>query len=209
MKPVLDYTKWVKMVDDMKKQGVQLKEDTPEDNKPLERAPVKPALKECQCVRVYSVSEQPANQGIFGETTISTHHGLFTSGRTLISPISQKIGIPLMIYLENPLSHALFKPELRELYVNQPITFLLARISNGFSPLHYQDGVGTALVARLDQKPLSIELMAIICAYIDMLMTERYGAIDPSQVQHTITPTDFNIFYRDCMEATRNHGLSF
>ena len=42
-----------------------------------------------------------------------------------------------------------------------------------------------------------------------MLMTERYGAIDPSQVQHTITPTDFNIFYRDCMEATRNHGLSF
>ena len=209
MKPVLDYTQWVRMVDDMKKQGIHFREDTPEDNKPLERPPIRPASKECKCVRVYSVSEQPLNKDIFGEATIPTHHGLFTSGRTVISPISQKIGIPLMVYLENPLSHALFKPELRELYVNQPITWLLARISNGLSPMHYQDGVGTALVARLDHKPLSIELMAVISAYIEMLMTERYGGTDDSQVQHTITPTDFNRFYHEYLKAARMQGLLF
>ncbi|KAI9250153.1 hypothetical protein BDA99DRAFT_522994 [Phascolomyces articulosus] len=205
--PVLDYTHWVKMVDDMKKQGINIQEGRPEDNRPLEYAPERPAEKSCRCVRVYSISERPVDEPFFVDTTVSAHHAMFTSGRSVISPISQKIGIPLIVHLEKPLQHALFKPELRPLYQNQIITFLLARLSNGLAPLQYQDGVGTALVARLDHEPLTAGLLAIIHAYTDMLMSDRYGNFDDDyQVQHTINPADFNRFAQEYVNMEGRGG---
>ncbi|KAI9494638.1 hypothetical protein BDB00DRAFT_817620 [Zychaea mexicana] len=206
--PLLDYTKWLNLFDDVQKQaGGAFRQGPPEDYFPLERAPKAPCSKAtCQCVRVYSVSQRPDTSNIldhfFQSVTINARHSMFISGRTVISPIAKKIGIPLIVYLEAPLQYAICKPDLRPLYENQPVTFLLAQPSNGLAPMQYQDGVGTALVARLDHEPLSVEELAAINAYIHMLMNERYGRGPADyQVQKTITHADYKRF------TTGNHNI--
>ncbi|KAI9265267.1 hypothetical protein BDA99DRAFT_559328 [Phascolomyces articulosus] len=204
---VIDYSKWNKIIADIEKEGGldSDNEDNPkrrssDGNAPLELALKSPAAqnKPCQCVRVFRRSERP-----FGTTTqdyfferiiIPKHHPMLVSGTALISPVSKKIGIPLIIYLEDPLHYPLSKPNVRSNYENQIITYLLIKPSNGFAPIKYQDGVGTALVARADHRPLAVGLLTTIHAYNSMLLSERYGSGDDHKVQHSITPNDFKKF---------------
>ncbi|KAI9491809.1 hypothetical protein BDB00DRAFT_912279 [Zychaea mexicana] len=121
-------------------------------------------------------------------------HPMFLSGKAAISPLSQKIGIPLIVYLEDPLEDALHKPALRKKYANRIIRDLMIKLDSGSVHWQYKIGVGTAIVARLDNKPLSVGLLTAMHAYASMLLSKRYGRGDASKVQDSISPDDFKEF---------------
>ncbi|KAI8146154.1 hypothetical protein BJV82DRAFT_576463 [Fennellomyces sp. T-0311] len=198
----IDYTGWLKITEGSTSQGLEPNAF----NKPLVRLPKKPAPHPCQVVCVIRKSDRDSKKltqdHFFESVTVQPTHAMFMSGKSIISPLSQKIGIPLIIHPESQVPHGFMNPN-REKYENQTITYLLIQLDNGFANLEHQDGLGTALVSRLDYKPLSIGLLTTIHAYTSMLLSERYGSEDDSRVQHTVTPEDFTKFARKFIDNTR------
>ncbi|KAI8146157.1 hypothetical protein BJV82DRAFT_600729 [Fennellomyces sp. T-0311] len=196
----VDYTRQLKILEDLDKSFPSGHHLDPAYFIPLECPPKHRAL------ALRDRPSQKHTQDHFFETvTVAPDHPMFTSGRSLISPMSKAIGIPLIVYLEAPLAHPFMHQEYPE-YVNHAVTSLLAKPRTGEPNFEHREGLGTALVARLDHQPFSIGLLTTIHAYVTMLENERYKAIDESkyvQVEYTITPSDFAEFSRKFISNTR------
>ncbi|KAI8146158.1 hypothetical protein BJV82DRAFT_665960 [Fennellomyces sp. T-0311] len=203
----VDFSGRLKMMEDLAKHIPGI-ERNPVELKPPKLLPKKRAPHHCQAIRVFGARDRPSDKltqdHFFEKLTVPPDHPIFMSGKSMISEVTQEIGIPLIVYLEAPLAHPLVSPN-RSDYVNRMITYLLIKLKSGFANLEHQDGLGTALVARLDHKPLSVGLLTTINAYIMMLMDTRYGngAESDSRVQNTITPKDFAKFARKFIDDTK------
>ncbi|KAI8146159.1 hypothetical protein BJV82DRAFT_665961 [Fennellomyces sp. T-0311] len=200
----VDYSRHLKAVENFDRH-FPLGQPDQEEFMPFDRPPRKPSPHHCQSIHLFGAQDRRIHKHLYAKVTIPPDHPIFTSGRSLIAPISQKIGIPVLIYLESPLAHPSLRSNCND-YANLMISNLLVNPRTGRTNIVHRDGLGTALLARLDYQPLSIELLTIIHAYITMLVDERYNLselTDHALVQSTITPDDFTKFSREFNSSAR------
>ncbi|KAI0042335.1 hypothetical protein FA95DRAFT_1637343 [Auriscalpium vulgare] len=91
---------------------------------------------------------------------------------TSVSPVSQLVGVPIKIWREAhelPLDHE--NDANRD---NQSVTYLMIRPEVGFATARWLKNIGPVIIARADQKPLSIVALEMIWMFCDMIL-DRFG----------------------------------
>ncbi|EFJ31159.1 hypothetical protein SELMODRAFT_408655 [Selaginella moellendorffii] len=143
-----------------------------------------------QCVRVFC----KRGPGLVSSEAVvlNTSHPIFSSAP--VSPVSKLIKLPLRVFQVDPLPNPLGHP-LRGLYENQGITYLMIQPDSGFAPLEYQDGVGTAVVARDDRKPLYEKHLEAVLMFLSHLL-DLYSEGDFMVPQRKMTRSGFGDFFQ-------------
>ena len=94
------------------------------------------------------------NCSTFTEATLPANHPVFNQSPT---PISQKLGFPLVIHKLNTRALATTNPR---------VAWLMIGVESILAPLHWQDGVGDVVVVRVDKQPLSVKDLTAFTDYV-------------------------------------------
>ena len=147
---------------------------------------------EVQVVLVFCNYDSRKSRGAMFVPFVMSSYELETGGE--ISPVSQKIGFPIQVFLERPDRHAEANPD----YDNQALTYMMIDPVSGFAPPRYQSSVGNATLLRVDGKPLlklHVEALWMFCSRV----LDVFGD-DPRKAQQMITKERFRTFFQTYMD---------
>ncbi|KAI0086479.1 hypothetical protein BDY19DRAFT_960091 [Irpex rosettiformis] len=104
------------------------------------------------------------------DTVVPPSHPVWTTGA--ISPISQIVGVPLLIHREVE-EQSLSDPSKGD-KDNQAVTYLMIDPETGLAPARWQKNIGPVTIVRADHKHLSPVALEMIWMFCDEIL-ERFG----------------------------------
>ncbi|KAK1221781.1 hypothetical protein PQX77_015399 [Marasmius sp. AFHP31] len=132
---------------------------------------------------------------------IPPSHPVWTKGS--VSPISQIVGVPVLIYRELVELELGFPNDPNR--DNQAVTFLMINPQSGFASLRWQKNIGPVTVVRGDHKPLSEIALEMIWMYCDRVL-DVFGE-DSSTPLKMYTKEAFDKFCQNYKEEALMNGL--
>ncbi|KAK5719457.1 hypothetical protein LTR15_007981 [Elasticomyces elasticus] len=136
-----------------------------------------------QGVRLLCTKEGPPP---FRQADIPSNHAIFGSPALEVPAI---LGIPMVIHRVGTKSSDGADLDC------QIATYLNIKYSNGLAPPEWQSHVGSCLVARKDQKPLSLPHLEAVWMFISMVL-DSYSE-DDKEAQTLITRQGFERWFDD------------
>lgn len=140
--------------------------------------------------------------GSFASLTLPTDHPVFTLEPT---PLSVATGFPLVIAKTGTPKSDITNRQLLE---NQPATFLNIDAESGFAPPHWQDYVGTVVVARKDGKSLDSRHYEIVWQYADRMLGlwSEYESGRALRAEGHLCKEDLEAYSESYVEGMRMNG---
>ena len=119
------------------------------------------------------------NQSTFTEVLLPGDHKIFNQTAT---PISQKLGFPLVIY----------RTGIRTIRTTNPRTaWLMIDPATHLAPMEWQDHVGDVVVVRLDKEPLSVKALIAFTEYLWEIIQTSELLYDKEEDMEEYDPSEF------------------